>query len=104
MVGLFSLRGFAPLLFYPPSEGMVNTMTEEKRETQRDLMLALLIEMTVFAASPLEIARAVRHSMVVMDSLKHNLDYVQSAIDNDIVGLAKKYLNTTQEVIDSIIT
>ena len=38
--------------------------------------------------------RAVRHSMVVIDSEKHNLDYRQSYIDHGIASLSKKYQNT----------
>ena len=95
------LRDFDPLLAYPPYEGMV-VVTDTIKERQRDLMLVLLTEMIVAAASTMEISRAIRHSMVVMDAHKHNLNYVQSAIDNDIAGLVAKYVNTSQEVIDSI--
>ena len=38
-----------------------------------------------------ELARAVRHSMVVIDSEKHNLDWKQSAKDNGIAALQKRY-------------
>ena len=42
-----------------------------------------------------ELAKAVRHSMVVIDAQKHKLDYKQSEIDNDIATLKKKYQGTT---------
>jgi len=103
MVGIISLRAFDPILQYPATPGMP-IMTSEKRESQRDLMLALLSEMLCWEANPLEVARAVRHSMVVMNAEKHKLNYVESALDNDIAGLTKKYLNTTQEVLNSIVT
>jgi hypothetical protein len=51
----------------------------------------LITDMTVKGAHQNEIARAVRHSMVVIDAEKHNLDYKQSAIDNGITELKKKY-------------
>ena len=38
-----------------------------------------------------EMARAIKHSMVVIDSYKHHLDWKQSEIDNDIQGLKDKY-------------
>jgi hypothetical protein len=51
----------------------------------------LITDMTVKGAHQNEIARAVRHSMVVIDAEKHNLDYKQSAIDNGITELKRKY-------------
>jgi hypothetical protein len=47
--------------------------------------------MTIKAASPQEIAAAVRHSMVVIDSEKHKLNYKQSELDNGILHLKAKY-------------
>ena len=38
-----------------------------------------------------EMARVIRHSMVVIDSYKHHLDWKQSELDNDIQGLKDKY-------------
>ena len=51
----------------------------------------LIADMTLQKASPEEIARAVKYSMVVIDAEKHNLDYKQARKDNDIEGLQKKY-------------
>lgn len=51
----------------------------------------LITDMTIKRANPNEIARAVKHSMVVIDAEKHNLDYKQSAIDNGINELKKRY-------------
>jgi hypothetical protein len=51
----------------------------------------LITDMTIKNASHAEIARAVRHSMVVIDAHKHNLNYKQSAIDNGIPQLKEKY-------------
>lgn len=51
----------------------------------------LITDMTLFGASEDELARAVRHSMVVIDAEKHKLDYSQSARDNNITALKKKY-------------
>ena len=38
-----------------------------------------------------EIARAVKHSMVIIDAEKHHLDWRQSAKDNGVAELYKKY-------------
>ena len=47
--------------------------------------------MTLQGATQDELARAVRHSMVVIDAEKHKLDYKQSYADNKIDALKKKY-------------
>lgn len=51
----------------------------------------LITDMTIKGATANEIARAVRHSMVVIDAEKHNLNYKQSAIDNGIAELKRIY-------------
>ena len=59
--------------------------------TQMGIVSNLITDMTLGGASPDELARAVRHSMVVIDAEKHKLNYKQSEIDNDIDSLRKKY-------------
>lgn len=56
----------------------------------------LITDMTLKGATSDELARAVRHSMVVIDAEKHKLDWKQSETDNGIAALKKKY----QERID----
>lgn len=51
----------------------------------------LITDMTIKGATADEIARAVKHSMVVIDSEKHHLDYKRSAIEQGIAELKKKY-------------
>jgi hypothetical protein len=51
----------------------------------------LITDMTIKKATPSELARAVRHSMVVIDAEKHKLNYKQSEIDNGIAALKTKY-------------
>ncbi len=51
----------------------------------------LITDMTLRAAPNDEIARAVKHSMVVIDAEKHGLDYKKSEIVNDIATLKKTY-------------
>lgn len=61
----------------------------------------LIADMTLAGASYDELARAVRHSMVVIDAEKHKLDYKQSEKDNNIYQLVKEYqrhVNTDGEV------
>lgn len=51
----------------------------------------LITDMTLKGATQDELARAVRHSMVVIDAEKHHLDYKASEADNEISALKKKY-------------
>lgn len=70
---------------YPGMKVMSNT------QTQMGVISNLITDMTIRGASFPEIAKAVKHSMVVIDAEKHKLDYKQSYIDNDIANLKKKY-------------
>ena len=59
--------------------------------TQMGIISNLITDMTLAGATEKELARAVRHSMVVIDAEKHKLNYKQSEIDNNIADLKKKY-------------
>lgn len=60
--------------------------------TQMGVISNLITDMTLSGgATESELARAVKHSMVVIDAEKHHLDYKQSEIDNNIAALKKKY-------------
>lgn len=64
---------------------MKNTQTEMGKISN------LITDMTLKGASEDELAKAVRHSMVVIDAEKHILNYKQSEVDNDIASLKNKY-------------
>lgn len=51
----------------------------------------LITDMSIQGARPDHMVRAVKHSMVVIDAEKHQLNYRQSAIDNGITQLNKVY-------------
>ena len=51
----------------------------------------LITDMTLGGAPNEQIARAVRHSMVVIDAEKHKLDYKQSFRDNGIADLQRQW-------------
>lgn len=63
-------------------------------QTEMGIVSNLITDMTLKGATPDELARAVRHSMVVIDAEKHHLDYKQSEIDNQISALKKRYQGT----------
>lgn len=87
---LEGLEGFDPKLEYGGKpEGSFKTM--RNTQTEMGKISNLITDMTLRGAVPEELARAVRHSMVVIDAEKHHLDYKQSEIDNGIASLKKKY-------------
>jgi len=51
----------------------------------------LITDMSLHHANTEELARAIRHSMVVIDAQKHELDFLQSEKDNGIRQLKEKY-------------
>lgn len=93
---LKGLEGFDPKLEYG---GKPEGTFKKMRNTEKEMgsVSNLITDMTLRGATPDELARAVRHSMVVIDAEKHNLDYKQSEIDNGIRSLKKKYQGTIDE-------
>lgn len=87
---LAGLKGFDPVHAYPAYEGM-KSMTPRSKAIEMGVVSNLITDMTIRGASASELARAVRHSMVVIDAEKHNLNYKQSALDNGISQLKTKY-------------
>lgn len=65
--------------------------------TEMGIISNLITDMTLKGATEDELARAVRHSMVVIDAAKHKLDYKKSEVDNGIAALQKKYQSYTDE-------
>jgi len=106
---LEGLKNFDPVGAYRPHDGMktidggiFNAKTGKvdyggKKPSSRGKGLEmgrvsnLITDMTIRGATNDELARAVRHSMVVIDAEKHHLDHKQSAIDNGIPQLMEKY-------------
>lgn len=104
---LKGLEGFDPKLDYGADSGDPVRVDSKGREyysrggkvfqrmnntqTEMGKISNLITDMTLKGAPPDELARAVRHSMVVIDAEKHKLDYKQSETDNGIIALKKKY-------------
>ncbi len=87
---LKGLEGFDPKLEYGGKpEGTFKQM--KNTQTEMGKISNLITDMTLKGATEPELARAVRHSMVVIDAEKHHLDYKQSEKDNGIAALKKKY-------------
>lgn len=105
---LQELKGFEPREVYRPYEGMRTVDGGVYREAlgkpeygpkgpsthmqkQMGDISNLITDMTIRGATDSELARAVRHSMVVIDSQKHHLNYRLSAERNGIKALKDKY-------------
>ena len=91
---LKSLENFNPKTAFPKYEGMP-IMTPKQKGNEMGKVSNLITDMTVKGAPLDEIARAVKHSMVVIDAEKHELNYKQSYIDNRIAELKVKYQGGT---------
>lgn len=88
---LEGLKGFDPQKYKIPEGSSVKLMDAKTKAMQMGLVSNLITDMTIKGAPLDEIARAVRHSMVVIDAEKHKLDWKASAQDNNITQLMKKY-------------
>lgn len=92
---LKDLEGFDPKLEYPARPGMtyMKDPVTGKDSTQKEMGVIsnLITDMTLGGADPSELARAVKHSMVVIDAAKHKLDYKKSEADNNIAQLKRDY-------------
>lgn len=87
---LEELKNFDPKSAYPEVPGM-KVMTKQNTQREMGKISNLITDMTIKGADTTEIARAVKHSMVVIDADKHTLDYKQSEKDNGIAALKAKY-------------
>jgi hypothetical protein len=67
------------------------TPVSSRKQQEMGKISNLITDMTVHGAKADELARAVRHSMVVIDSEKHSLDFKSSERDNGISKLREKY-------------
>lgn len=99
---LKELKNFDPKDYYSPDPNIIKRDEHgdwPSKGRQMGEVSNLITDMTLKKASQSEIARAVKHSMVVIDTEKHNLDYKRSERENGIKELKKKYM-THLDVID----
>jgi predicted transcriptional regulator len=80
------------------------TMDKTVKQYQMGTVSNLITDMTIKGAPMSDIVRAVRHSMVVIDAPKHNLDWKQSAVDNGIAALHKKWQGNSQGRASTLIS
>lgn len=100
---LKQLEGFDPKELYKlPADAP--KMSSKTKQTEMGKVSNLITDMTIKGATQDEIARAVRHSMVVIDAEKHHLDYKQSERDNGIGELKKKYQGASNAGASTLIS
>lgn len=91
---LKALKGFDPKTAYAVPEGNPNNvrlMKKEDKQREMGVISNLITDMTLRGADEDELARAVKHSMVVIDAEKHKLDYKRSEQENGIPELKQKW-------------
>lgn len=91
---LKALKGFDPKTAYAVPEGNPNNvrlMKKEDKQREMGVISNLITDMTLRGADEDELARAVKHSMVVIDAEKHRLDYKRSEQENGIPELKQKW-------------
>lgn len=100
---LKGLEGFDPKVEYGGTKTVDSNGVEHytrngheypiMKDTQKQMGVIsnLITDMTLGGASDEKLARAVRHSMVVIDAQKHKLDYKSSEIDNNIAALKSEF-------------
>lgn len=84
------LKDFDPKTEYPFREGM-KVMTKSNTGRQMGEITNLISDMTILGADDHQLARAIKHSMVVIDAHKHKLDYKRSEEENGIKALKKEF-------------
>ena len=91
---LKALEDFDPKTAYAVPEGNPNNvrlMKKEEKQREMGVISNLITDMTLRGADEDELARAVKHSMVVIDAEKHKLDYKRSERENGIPELKQKW-------------
>ena len=95
---LQGLKGFDPQKYAVPKGPKSDkypdgkpTIDNVRKQQEMGKVTNLISDMTIRGANSDELARAVRHSMVVIDSEKHNLDFKRSERDNGILQLKRDY-------------
>lgn len=88
---LKDLEGYDPKIEYGPDSTDKPYRRMKDTQKQMGVISNLIMDMTLKGAKEEELARAVKHSMCVIDAEKHNLDYKRSEKENRIAELKQRY-------------
>ena len=84
------LKDFDPHEEYHGYEGM-NHLSKKNTQMEMGKVTNLITDMTIKGAPMIDIEKAVKHSMVIIDADKHDLDWKRSEKENDILHLKRLY-------------
>lgn len=104
---LDGLKGFDPQMYKIPEGSPIKRMGEKgggNKQTEMGNISNLIADMTIHGAPHDKLARAVRHSMVVIDAEKHGLDYRASARANGIKDLKREYQEGANRGANTLLT
>ena len=87
---LEGLKGFDPHEAYEGYPGMP-VIKHQTQQTEMGKVTNLITDMYLQDAPERDLAKAVRHSMVIIDAEKHELDWKRSEKENDILELKRHY-------------
>lgn len=99
---LEGLKNFDPMKYKLPADAP--KMSPRTKQVEMGKVSNLITDMTIRGANNAELARAVRHSMVVIDAEKHHLDYKESARVNNIAQLKAKYQGSARGGASTLIS
>ena len=99
---LEGLKDFDPKTSFPGYPGM--KLIGNRKQLEMGKATNLIADMSIKGANNEELARAVRHSMVVIDAPKHDLDYQASFKQNGIAQLKAKYQGKSNAGASTLIT
>ena len=92
---LEDLKGWSPEVYSITDKNsplyQVDAAHGFRKQDEMGKVSNLITDMTIKGADEHEIARAVKHSMVIIDAEKHHYDWRRSYKENEIAELYKKY-------------
>lgn len=100
---LKTLQEFDDKIAYPGYEGM-KVMKESRKGTEMGIITNLITDMYLQGAPNEDLARAIKHSMVIIDAPKHKLNWKQSEKDNKIQELKERYQGSSKGGASTLIS
>jgi hypothetical protein len=101
---LEGLKNFDTHTYKHPPDSGIPKMTKRQKGYEMGMISNLITDMTIRGANTTDLAKAIRHSMVVIDAEKHHLNYKQSAKDNGIRNLKVRYQGKAQGGASTLIS
>jgi predicted transcriptional regulator len=101
---LDELKNFDPQDYKIPEGSSIPHISAARKQQEMGKISNLITDMSIHGAEPHELARAVKHSMVVIDSEKHGLNFLQSEKDQGILALKEQYQGGARKGASTLIS